>query len=581
MSFLPRSRSNVCNVAGGALGIILIVVLLLGILSVSVVQVLANGVPTEVWVNDDWSGLSSGTTVDGHTIGYDAFATIQDGIDNVASGGTVHVMPGEYLEQLMIDKPLTLKAEGSGVVVKPPSGTLTTYSVTYDIPGGTKTRTFAPLIMVKDVSGDVVIDGLIIDGNYELLSRGYQGTDDPIYTGIVYSLSNGEIRNCEIKNFRPRPDETDLFNNGFAIWVVGYSEVLITGNNIHDYGWMGIVVDGLNYDTVTIEDNTITGWGPTIQTGQNGIQVSRGAYAKIFSNTITDNVYTGEDWWASGIIFYDGLGEVVGNLIKENQVGIDGIGGVTDIHIHFNNIFGNTYAGVYNEDGGTLDATYNWWGDSEGPTVETPPASGDSVYGDVDYTPWLKAPLDSDPDGTGVIASKQSGTDETLEFPDSGVDIVVTGSANVYVATYASNPGAAFTGDIGNYIDVYVPDVGRLTELEIRKHYTDAEINALGLAEGTLRLYWWNGTDWVACSDTGVNVYENYIWARIRDDTTPSLADLTGAAFGAAGKSPVGGEILSMNETALVMLLIQKNLGCIVLTALAIVAVVAAIKRRR
>jgi len=341
------------------------------------------------------------------------------------------------------------------------------------------------------------------------------------------------------------------------------------------------VVDGLNYDTVTIKDNTITGWGPTIQTGQNGIQVSRGAYAKIFSNTITDNVYTGEDWWASGIIFYDGLGEVVGNLIKENQVGIDGIGGVTDIHIHFNNIFGNTYAGVYNEDGGTLDATYNWWGDSEGPTVETPPASGDSVYGDVDYTPWLKAPLDSDPDGTGVIASKQSGTDETLEFPDSGVDIVVTGSANVYVATYASNPGAAFTGDIGNYIDVYVPDVGRLTELEIRKHYTDAEINALGLAEGTLRLYWWNGTDWVACSDTGVNVYENYIWARIRDDTTPSLADLTGAAFGAAGKSPVGGEILSMNETALVMLLIQKNLGCIVLTALAIVAVVAAIKRRR
>ncbi|RLF11434.1 MAG: hypothetical protein DRJ69_01900, partial [Thermoprotei archaeon] len=225
----------------------MIVVLLLGILSVWTAQVLAPVPPAEVWVDDD----ASEEWYEDPT----HFETIQEGINAVAEGGTVHVMPGEYPEQLMIDKPLTLKAEGNGVMVKPPSGALTTYSVTYNVPGGTKTRTFAPLIIVKEVSENVVIDGLIIDGNYELLSRGYQGTDDPIYTGIVYSSSNGEIRNCEIRNFRPRPDETDLFNNGFAIWVVGYSEVLITGNNIHDYGWMGIVVDGLNYDTVTIKDN--------------------------------------------------------------------------------------------------------------------------------------------------------------------------------------------------------------------------------------------------------------------------------------------------------------------------------------
>jgi hypothetical protein len=42
------------------------------------------------------------------TFGYDAFATIQDGIDAV-SGSTVNVAPGTYVEQIVIDKPLTLR----------------------------------------------------------------------------------------------------------------------------------------------------------------------------------------------------------------------------------------------------------------------------------------------------------------------------------------------------------------------------------------------------------------------------------------------------------------------------------------
>ena len=94
-------------------------------------------------------------------------------------------------------------------------------------------------------------------------------------------------------------------------------------------------------------------------------------------------------------------------------------------------------------------------------------------------------------------------------------------------------------------------------------------------------LYWWDGSAWVPCSDTGVNTRENYIWAKIRADTTPSLSDLKGTPFGAAGKICVGGEVLSINEPALVMILIQKNLGYIILIALAIAAAVALIKRRR
>ncbi|RJX15188.1 right-handed parallel beta-helix repeat-containing protein, partial [Candidatus Bathyarchaeota archaeon] len=360
--------------------------------------------------------------------------------------------------------------------------------------------------------------------------------------------------NCEIRNFRPRPEQTDLFNNGFAIWVVGYSEVVIEENYIHDYGWMGIVVDGItNGETVTIIDNTIKGWGPTIQTGQNGIQVSRGAHVKILSNTIKNNVYTGENWWASGIIFLDAMGEVTGNLISDNQVGVDGMGDVTAICINFNNIYGNILAGVYNEGADTLNATYNWWGDPEGPTVEASPKSGDAVYGNIEFTPWLTAPLMPDPDGTGVVASSQSGEDKMLEYPGSNVEVFVSGSATVYVATYESNPGASFMGDISNYIDVYVPDISGLSELEIRKYYTDEEIEALGLVEHSLRLYWWNGANWIQCSDTGVNTADNYIWARIGIDTTPSLTDLGGTPFGAAGRIPVGGVVLPIDNLYLIV----------------------------
>ncbi|MDD5512122.1 MAG: hypothetical protein PHI12_15155, partial [Dehalococcoidales bacterium] len=64
------------------------------------------------------------------------------------------------------------------------------------------------------------------------------------------------------------------------------------------------------------------------------------------------------------------------------------------------------------------------------------------------------------------------------------------------------------------------------------------------------------------CSDSGVDTtdtkgYSGYIWARIDDETSPSLADLTGAPFGAYGSSStssgsarrsVGGEVYPINK---------------------------------
>ncbi len=64
----------------------------------------------EVWVDDDYSGNGGN---DGHEWGVEAFALIQDGVDAVAPGGIVHIGPGTYSENVMVDKNLELDGAGA------------------------------------------------------------------------------------------------------------------------------------------------------------------------------------------------------------------------------------------------------------------------------------------------------------------------------------------------------------------------------------------------------------------------------------------------------------------------------------
>ncbi|GAI75156.1 unnamed protein product, partial [marine sediment metagenome] len=43
---------------------------------------------------------------------------------------------------------------------------------------------------------------------------------------------------------------------------------------------------------------------------------------------------------------------------------------------------------------------------------------------------------------------------------------------------------------------------------------------------------YWDGDAWLICSDTGVNVIDNHIWATLTDSTTPTLDYLLGGPFG-------------------------------------------------
>jgi alpha-tubulin suppressor-like RCC1 family protein len=156
---------------------------------------------------------------------------------------------------------------------------------------------------------------------------------------------------------------------------------------------------------------------------------------------------------------------------------------------------------------------------------------------------------------TAVEASKtetvSNGTVDAKEEADTEVE--VTGNATVTVAQFEDNPGGySPTGFnlLDKYIDVYIPYAGDVTETVIRLYYTDDEVPA-GVEEESLRLFWWNGTVWVECSNSGVNTASNYIWAIITDSTTPSLDDLEGTPF--SGGAPVVPTVTTKAATAVLV----------------------------
>jgi hypothetical protein len=136
-------------------------------------------------------------------------------------------------------------------------------------------------------------------------------------------------------------------------------------------------------------------------------------------------------------------------------------------------------------------------------------------------------------------------TDSTVDAKaEADTEVEVTGTATVTVFPYVENPGGApptGTSPLNKYMDVYVADITEVTEIQIKLYYTDAEVAAANVSEESLRLFWWNNTAWIQCSDSGVNTastngYSGYMWAKIRaTGTTPRLADLQGTEFGGYG----------------------------------------------
>jgi len=520
-------------------------------------QQFTTGAPqSEVWVDASWAGSSHGDAVGSHTFGTNAFAAIKDGIDGVSSNstvpGTVNVAPGTYYEQLFINKAyLTVQStagaattiiDGTGVTnSSPESAALVWLQKDYITFSGFTLHNYpaawgsGAVIWVQGYDGRALVEGI---SHCQVSGNKIDGSPSSI-PGILVS---GEAVSANVT-------QNEIVNSGrdgilfTAPPGGGFDIASITNNTVTDAADSGICLrpdsptNFIDFFTSVISGNEISG-------GQHGISIQLVSHLptdlRIEDNTIT-GVVTGD---GEGIeIFNSSYVHVLGNTLQGNQTGIrieECLPGalIDTCSARNNNIIGNTSYGIEAVDcTDNFTATNNWWGDASGPYHATTNSggAGDNVTDFVNYSSWLGAAVT---DCKSQDTSSGNVTVDATGETDTQVLKTGTGNPTINIVQLTGNPGGDAPGGFtatGKYIDVYIDTATNVDEIEIRSYYTTSDIS--GLNESTLKLSWWNGTAWVECSDSGATypaggpTYKGYVWAKIRSDTIPTLAQLTGSPF--------------------------------------------------
>ncbi len=305
---------------------------------------------SEVWVDDSWTSQSDVNLFDSSLIWqFNAFRTIQDGVDAVFNCGTVHVREGIYIEQILIDKNLSLLAE-PGVTINAPM------DLEYYTLNGPSGGSWAPVIFAyggaligNDVTGNEII-GVVVDG-FEIVDSFTPNSTAILYHNVECGwFSSVFVNYVTAVGFPPCGDSvTD--SDSAEVEVEKYIESVISNNTIIDFD-IGIKFDGCSN------------------------------CANIIYNHIE---------WA-----YHTIGKI-GIVITES-------GGCEpeniEIHYNFIGVECGDNIGIWNQVSEMANATLNWWSIPDGPS--SPPSGdnydpitgriadgfGEKVVGFVHFDPW-------------------------------------------------------------------------------------------------------------------------------------------------------------------------------------------------
>jgi hypothetical protein len=267
------------------------------------------------------------------------FQTIQEAVDAAQPGAMIKVCPGTYVEQVEIPAGkdgLTLFSEGDlqAVIKAPPLMTspkaivrvngaqdLTIQHFTITGPGGGPCDSLEYGVRVDDGGSAIVTDNHIT----EIRDTPFSGCQNGV--GVLIGRN---------------------FENTFGSGTVVH-------NLIDDYQKGGVVVDGQLGPSspsshAEVAYNEIDGIGPTAVIAQNGIQVSRGAFADVHHNVVTDNVYSPATFTGEGILLYQVTSSqtrVHHNDVHHNSDGI-GLYTTSNVEVGYNRSHDNApYDGVF------------------------------------------------------------------------------------------------------------------------------------------------------------------------------------------------------------------------------------------
>lgn len=403
----------------------------------STMTILSDASIDAVYVDGSYSDGSADT----HIFGYDAFATIQEGVDVVDEEGTVNIAAGTYNESVTVDKDITIAGVGETTVVTP----------SIDQDGFT-----------------ITADGVMIQNLKITSSNSAPASTDPDYNVAPANkaISVEEADDLEINNVTVETTG----NKAMGIWVgnIGYgnsnnlsiidSTIIINNESTGIYAEGGTTAQtgwSITGNTITanlgnplelydVTDSTVS--GNTLTTSASGgsnvmwFAELSDLSNLVFTNNILDGssgsqVAIGTDFRDYGP-FADSPAKsittitITGNTFDDwgsraLRLGKVGIGTITEVTVSGNKFLIDEQSQIISntDDTAEVNAEDNWWGFSSGPT----PIS--VVVGDVDYRPWCTEDTCTSTDTTvptvTISSSESSPTDA------SPIPVIITFSETV------------------------------------------------------------------------------------------------------------------------------------------------------
>lgn len=264
------------------------------------------------------------------------WSKIQDGVNAAVNGDTINVAAGTYEEQVVVAKNVTLKGAGATSVIKAPNVIPVCFTTSYP---------HYPVVCVKD-GATATIDGFTVDG-------AGKGNSHYRFVGIAFRNAGGTVKNSTIKDIR----DTPFSGAQHGVGIYSYNDDATSRNiNVYDNVITGFQKNAMALNAgdatplvVDVQRNTVTGYGATTITAQNGIQVwADMGSGTIKDNTVSDIAYDNTSssikWVATSILNFNADLNITGNTVSNGHVGVYNIIGSSTIT---NNTLNIVKVGVY------------------------------------------------------------------------------------------------------------------------------------------------------------------------------------------------------------------------------------------